>query len=45
KRNYLPSEPLNFGFALLFKFDESDQPAIDRHSEERKPKTTLDEQV
>ncbi|CAF1207062.1 unnamed protein product [Rotaria sp. Silwood1] len=44
KRNYLPSEPLNFGFALLFKFDESDQPAIDRHSEERKPKTTLDEQ-
>ncbi|CAF3242857.1 unnamed protein product [Rotaria sp. Silwood2] len=44
KRNYLPSEPLNFGFALLFKFDESDQAAIDRHSEERKPKNTLDEQ-
>ncbi|CAF0941684.1 unnamed protein product [Adineta steineri] len=44
KRNYLPSTPLNFGFALLFKFDESDQPAIDRHSDERKPKTALDEQ-
>ncbi|CAF1380213.1 unnamed protein product [Rotaria sordida] len=44
KRNYLPSEPLNFGFALLFKFDESDQAAIDRHSEERKSKAILDEQ-
>jgi len=44
KRNYLPSAPLNFGFALLFKFDESDQAAIDRHSEERKSKVTLDEQ-
>ncbi|CAF3172672.1 unnamed protein product [Rotaria socialis] len=44
KRNYLPSAPLNFGFALLFKFDESDQAAIDRHGDERKPKTTLDEQ-
>ncbi|CAF1615595.1 unnamed protein product [Adineta ricciae] len=44
KRNYLPSTPLNFGFALLFKFDESDQAAIDRHSDERKPKSVLDEQ-
>ncbi|UJR14620.1 hypothetical protein I4U23_001614 [Adineta vaga] len=44
KRNYLPTTPLNFGFALLFKFDESDEAAITRHSDERKPKSVLDEQ-
>ena len=30
---------------IFCKFDESDQAAIDRHSDERKSKTILDEQV
>ena len=34
-----------FRFHFVYQFDESDQAAIDRHSDERKAKAILDEQV